>query len=109
MNTADLFFLILLPTKYLKNVTFYHFFSLKKLPLHVAINSGAPKDVIEVLLNACKRRQTYLEKTSEGRLPLHIAIEKMADKEVIELLLKADIEQESMYEEFKGMVSRVVE
>ena len=47
----------------------------------------------------------YLERTSDGRLPIHLAIERMADKSVIELLLNVDPEKETLYDEFKGMVS----
>ncbi len=80
---------------------------LQRLPLHVAVNNGAPKEVIDELLKASKTRETYLQKTAEGRLPIHIAIERMADKSVIESLLKADIEKRSIYEEFKGLVSTI--
>lgn len=63
---------------------------LQLLPLHIACNAAAGKDVIKLLLDADKKGQTIRARTRAGRMPLHIALLNRMSAEVIELLLDSD-------------------
>ena len=60
------------------------------LPLHWALKTQGPPDVIAALLDANK--EAAGQKTTMGKLPLHLAVTSKPDVEVVKLLLKADKE-----------------
>ncbi len=87
----------------------HHYFQL--LPIHVACNAGASKEVIRALLDADKIGVTVRAKTAVGRLPLHIALFDSMPYDIIEMLLDAehdsgssDLKPEGIYQWDHGML-----
>ena len=57
------------------------------LPLHEAVETGAPVGVVKVLLEAHEAAASVA--TKEGWLPLHLACKHEAPVEVVKMLLEA--------------------
>mmetsp|Transcript_742 Transcript_742/g.1282 ORF Transcript_742/g.1282 Transcript_742/m.1282 type:complete len:1166 (-) Transcript_742:127-3624(-) len=92
---------ILEPTKYLG-----------RLPLHIAVNRGAPVEVIGALLDADETGRSIRVETHDGMRPIHAALGSKPSTEIIELLTSADskvseYENDSkadIFSEYKGLL-----
>mmetsp|Transcript_8709 Transcript_8709/g.12853 ORF Transcript_8709/g.12853 Transcript_8709/m.12853 type:complete len:846 (+) Transcript_8709:57-2594(+) len=61
--------------------------ALGRLPLHLACENGASKEVIEILLAA--NPESIEVKDKDGQFPIHCACQNLASEEVIQMLLRA--------------------
>ena len=67
------------------------------LPIHSALYSGAPLEVIRLLLDNDTQNKSIFEMDSEGGLSIHIACEWRRSVEVVQMLLDSDPESKTIH------------
>jgi ankyrin repeat protein len=84
----------------------------QRLPLHIALNRGAPVDVIRALMDADEGGKSIRAETHDGMRPIHAALGSKPSTDIIELLANADskvseYEQDGtadIFSQYKGLL-----
>jgi FOG: Ankyrin repeat len=83
----------------------------QRLPLHIALNRGAPVDVIKALIDADEGGRSVRAETHDGMRPIHAALGPKPSYDIIRLLTSADSKisdyedgEADILSEYKGLL-----